>query len=112
MKLFCGDDASGRNGQIAARGGCCEAEPMTSCCRKSELDGTRMCSQSCTRVSNAQTSATVPTIANAKPESTLAFDSFLHPFASTFANAAAATEVDRQTGPPPDLVIELHCLLI
>jgi hypothetical protein len=54
----------------------------------------------------------VPPTSNAKPDAPLALGGLPSELIPTFATTASSQGSDRQTGPPPDLVIELHCLLI
>ena len=116
LKLFCDSQSHESNGpKVTEVSKCCPAKQAgkhSACCGEPQPSGTRFSNQTCTRVSNAQTTATVPAISKAKPNSALALGGLPAELTPTFATAAAAPKSHRQTGPPPDLVIELHCLLI
>ena len=94
---------------------CCsvkKSEQTVGCCGQSQPIGSRWTSKGCTRVTNSQSVATMTASSKLRPAVNL--DQSDQPIDPTFSKPVSVALADSRPspGPPTDLVISLHRLLI
>jgi hypothetical protein len=94
---------------------CCRrshAVERTACCCERAANGSGVANKGCTRITNPTVAAPIPASTHARGNGDVVHGLVaIEPFPPAAA-LAAAQPATMDTGPPVDLVISLHCLLI
>src|SRR5262245_18423310 len=119
FKFFCnghGQSAPSNAADLAVtEHGCCHhRRPVAraDCHDKSTPLGGQVCSKGCTQLANPPAVAPVPQSSHIVPDSAVALDTVPLDVSVTLVALVATQPITDGTGPPVDLVISLHCILI